>query len=130
MRNPQVLILAKDGFHRRLLLDLARTNDLTVEASEPRSAGSWVAKMTAADSRPDIVLLDLDEPSLADLRALKALERLPDAERPFVAGWAHSTPASPGLDAFLPLPLDVGAASRTLAKLALNARCRGEVAVS
>ena len=89
-----------------------------------------MAKMTAADSRPDIVLLDLDEPSLADLRALKALERLPDAERPFVAGWAHSTPASPGLDAFLPLPLDVGAASRTLAKLALNARCRGEVAVS
>ncbi len=130
MRNPQVLILAKDGFHRRLLLDLARTNDLTVEASEPKAARTWVAKMTKASSRPDIVLLDLDEPSLSDLQALKALKSLPEEERPFVAGWARSSVSSGKVDAFLPLPLDVGAASRTLAKLALSARCRGEVAVS
>ncbi|MCA9320688.1 MAG: hypothetical protein KDB53_08140 [Planctomycetes bacterium] len=129
MKNPQVLILSRNEFQRRTMADLARCNELTVQASGARGADDWIQRVTRGECRPSVVVIDLDEPSLEGVRRIEELRKIPVERRPRVVGLAgrtHQLLGSDGgrldLEDVVTTPLDFGCFARSVARQALEAR--------
>ncbi|MCB9832986.1 MAG: hypothetical protein H6807_10975 [Planctomycetes bacterium] len=107
MHMPQVLILARNDFHRRLMTDLVACNEMGVRAAAHADA---LEQVVSGTYRADVVVIDCHMERGDVDRALGRLRDLPPARRPRVLG--VSPPAElAGDQAFaecLGWPIDIG----------------------
>jgi two-component system cell cycle response regulator DivK len=108
MAEKRILIVEDDPFSLKLVRDVLQTNGYQTE--EATSGEEAVAK--AAESGPDLIVMDIRLPGMDGLEATRRLKSDPGtASIPIVAVTAHAMPEDEarileaGCQAYLPKPL-------------------------
>lgn len=128
MDIPTVVILEESDFQRRLMADLVTCNDLEVIAGTDLDS---LDKPVAWGRAGCVVVVDLELPGRAGIRALQDLRTLPGRFKPRVIALTSDGQSPPvevarvlGFDELLVRPIDIGEFSRTVlsqARLAVAA---------
>ncbi|MFT7616657.1 MAG: hypothetical protein ACI97A_000281 [Planctomycetota bacterium] len=114
MKRPQVLILAENNFHRRLMSDVVCCNEMRAVSSD---RFEWVDRVENGAFKADVVVIDCGMGAKEVANAVTRLQALPESIRPSVIGWArendnnHGAP-TPALESQIEFPLDVGCFAR------------------
>lgn len=116
MKQPQVLILAENDFHRRLMTDVVSCNEMRVVSSD---RFEWVDRVEKGSYQADVVVIDCGMEDAAVTDAVDRLRALPKSMRPRVIGWSRGRgfdrdDAELELEDRLEFPLDLGRFARTV----------------
>lgn len=114
MKRPQVLILAENDFHRRLMSDVVCCNEMRAVSSD---RFEWVDRVENGAFKADVVVIDCGMGATEVSNAVTRLQALPDSIRPSVIGWARENDQDqdapkPALENQIEFPLDVGCFAR------------------
>ena len=123
MKRPQVLILAENDFHRRLMTDVVCCNEMRAVSSNQLD---WVDRVESGAFQADVVVIDCGMGEVGVSDAVSRLHALPEAIRPRVIGWTRENGKNRGGDGLdleerVEFPLDVGCFARVVKEQA-NAR--------
>lgn len=127
MKRPQVLILAENDFHRRLMSDVVCCNEMQAVSSD---RFEWVDRVEKGAFKADVVVIDCGMGASEVSDAVTRLQALPESIRPSVIGWARQNDNNPSgprpnLDNEFAFPLDIGRFAR-LVKEQAQARVLAE----
>ncbi len=116
MKRPQVLILAENDFHRRLMADVVCCNEMRAISS---NCLDWVKRVEDGSCRADVVVIDCGMGEQEVANAISRLHALPEAVRPRVIGWAREheenrSSRSLEVEEKVAFPLDVGDFARVV----------------
>ncbi len=117
MKRPQVLILAENDFHRRLMSDVVNCNEMRAVASDRLE---WLGKVERGSYQADVVVLDFGMKQEIVAEAMTRLESIPIARRPRIVGWARESDKHKSystvvdVDKQFAFPLDVGCFARVV----------------
>ncbi len=116
MKRPQVLILAENDFHRRLMTDVVCCNEMRAVSSDQLD---WVGRVETGAFKADVVVIDCGMGESEVSQAVSRLHALPEEVRPRVIGWTRENGHNRGgesldLEERVEFPLDLGCFARVV----------------
>ena len=118
MNLPQVLILAENEFHRRLMVDVVCCNEMRAVSSGHLD---WIDRIESGSFTADVVVLDCGMEAADVTSTVDRLRALPKRRRPKIVGFgadANEVGERRHHDLLLedevPEPLDVGCFARAV----------------